>query len=277
MIENGQPWTKTLNPVRLQAWFSANIPDEDLIYKNGLAEQVMFVRDTVSGLISRSYIEYKRLPKVISTHTSKSVKLPVYYFNSAYAKLVLRNNFHDWKVSVDSKVGPLEFELDDLCDTKSDVHAVYCEGFQDEWVFPAYEKSQERFTVELRDKFSLYTFLFLLRRAALAQGRFRKTEVELRLAVLELLLTKLDEFHERKRDGKVPTEQRMHGYRIAEAFESLLSEAANTPGIARHPKLRAAFRAMREASRYKLQDSRKPARAGLKLVWDEIGVIAGDA
>lgn len=273
MTEHQEPWTKKLDPVQLQAWFMANKPDEDLIYKSGLADQVMFVRDTVSGLVARSYIEYKRLPKVISTHTSKSVKLPVYYFNSAYARLIMRYNFHDWKVSVLSNVGPLELKLDDLCGTKGDINSCYCEGFQNEWVFPAYGKNQERFTVELRDKFSLYTFLFLFRRAALAQGSFHKTQVETKLALIELLLTKLDEFHEREKAGKVPDAQRMHGYRIAEVFESLLAETTHSPGIARYPKLEGAFQVMHEASRFKLQDTRKPAREALKLVWDAANAI----
>lgn len=259
-------WGRAMNPVRLQDWFNANMPAEALIYKDGMVDQVMFVRDAITGLLARSYFEYERLPKVVSTHMSKSVRLPVYYFDSAYTKLIMRNNFYDWKVSVESKTGPLDLDLEGLCGTEEAIQDCYCEGFRTEWVLPAYAKSQERFTVELRDRYHLYTFLFLLKRAALHQGVFARKEIGVKLKHLDLLLTKLDEFHEKKRAGKIPHEQRMHGYRIASAFNALRDEAMKAPGVPRYPRLDGAFQKFWEGSRFDLQDDRKSARALLTEV-----------
>ena len=263
-------WGKAIQPERLQSWFNANMPAEDLIYKDGMSRQVMFVRDTITGLLARSYFEYKRLPKVISTHTSKSVMLPVYYFDSAFAKLIMRNNFYDWKVSVESKVGPLDLDLEGLCGISEPISSCYCEGFRTEWVFPAYSHDKTKFTVEVMDKHGLYTFLFLLRRAALHQGKFAKKEVQTKLGHLSLLLTKLDEFAERKKAGKVPTEQRMHGYSIEHAFEAIRDEARRTPGILHYPMICQAFDSFWKGSRFNLQEDRAPARKLLAEVQDAL-------
>ena len=78
---------------KLNDWWSNNKPDENLIYKNGLTEQCVFVRDKLMGnlflYIATDYLKYKKLwderckilddfmPDVIGTHYSKSVLLPV--------------------------------------------------------------------------------------------------------------------------------------------------------------------------------------------------------
>ena len=43
----------------LQKWFEKNIPDENLIWKNGLADQVIFIRDTIPAVLARSSEEYR--------------------------------------------------------------------------------------------------------------------------------------------------------------------------------------------------------------------------
>lgn len=79
--------------VKINEWWSNNKPDEKLIYKDGLAEQCLFVRDTLMlNLfidIATDYLKYgdysderneiyhNFVPLVIGTHYSKSVKLPV--------------------------------------------------------------------------------------------------------------------------------------------------------------------------------------------------------
>lgn len=267
-------WGKAIDPTPLQTWFSANMPAEDLIYKDGMSQQVMFVRDTITGVLARSYFEYKRLPKVISTHTSKSVKLPVYYFNSAYAKIIMRCNFHDWKVSVESKVGPMDMDLDRLCGTKEPIPTCYCEGFRTEWVFPPYSQNKEKFTVEIRDKYQLYTFLFLLRRAALRDGIFAKQEVQTKLKHLELLLTRLDAFHVEKREGKVSHARRMHGWEIGSAFEAIRDEASKVSGVLRYPKLDAAFEALWQGTKFNLQDDRSGPRKLVAAVQHELNAIS---
>ncbi len=68
-------------PVDLTAWVRVNRPDEKLIYGKFLGDQVCFVRDTLCFLLFPTYEEWKdNQPLVISTHYSKSVKLPIFQF-----------------------------------------------------------------------------------------------------------------------------------------------------------------------------------------------------
>ena len=76
--------------------------------------------------------------------------------------MILRNNFYDWKVSVDSKI-PINIDFLNLFDTKEKIHSVYCEGFKEEQVFGCYEENKNQFSFSLSDDFKLYTFLFLLK------------------------------------------------------------------------------------------------------------------
>ena len=49
---------------KLNDWWSNNKPDENLIYKNGLTEQCVFVRDKLMGnlflYIATDYLKYKK-------------------------------------------------------------------------------------------------------------------------------------------------------------------------------------------------------------------------
>jgi hypothetical protein len=245
------------------------MPKPEMYYAEAMKHQVMFVRDTVSARLARSGLELSRFSKVISTHTSKSVKLPVYYFDSAWAKLALRCNFHDWKVSVESKVGPLALNLDGLCDTEKPIPHCYCEGFMPGWVFPAYKKDSSKFTVELGRDYDLYTFLFLLRQAAYSRGELDKLVLRKRVGHLRMLLDKFDGFNALRRAKKVPDGQRMLGFIIRGVFDSLLSECLHSPGIPQHPEILRAFDALKEATQYKLEENSKEARKML-LVTEEV-------
>lgn len=96
--------------MQLQKWFNDNMPDDNLIYGNGMKDQVMWVRDHFAYMVWRSFRKefdakgddydvheekFKTLT-VTSTHTSKSVLLPVYEFNMFGTVIKLRGNFHDW-------------------------------------------------------------------------------------------------------------------------------------------------------------------------------------
>jgi len=253
-------WGDAIQPEPLQRWFMAHIPKEEMFYAKSLEHQVMFVRDTITGLLSRSQLDYKRLPRVISTHTSKSVKLPVYYFDAVWAKLILRCNFYDWKVSVESKVGPLALDLDGLCGIEKPIPHCYCEGFMSEWVFSAYKENSSKFTVELGRDYDLYTFLFLLRQAAYKHGEFDKSTLQRRVGHLKVLLDKFEAFNKQKAAKRVPDGQRMHGFTIRDVFDSLLSECRNSPGVPKHPKILKALDDLKGATQYKLEENFREAK-----------------
>ena len=162
---------------KLNDWWSNNKPDENLIYKNGLTEQCVFVRDKLMGnlflCIATDYLKYKKfwderckilddfMPDVIGTHYSKSVLLPVMEMDLSKIglKIVLRNNFYDWCISVES-----ENEVD--CDFMGLItdQKGYFEGFPSDRIYKNYsENNKKNFSVVLNDKYEVYTFVYLLR------------------------------------------------------------------------------------------------------------------
>ncbi len=84
-------------------WEKKNQPDENLIYKNGLsvqAKQGLAIINLVNFVMPES--------KVASTHSSKSVGLPVqmfkiFHYENGGAFVFVRDNFYDIKMSVVSE------------------------------------------------------------------------------------------------------------------------------------------------------------------------------
>ena len=163
--------------VKINEWWSNNEPDEKLIYKDGLAEQCLFVRDTLMlNLfidIAADYLKYgdysderneiyhNFVPLVIGTHYSKSVKLPVMEMDMSKIGLniILRYNFYDWCISVESN---------DVvnCDFMGLVTGQkgYFEGFPTDRIYDNYSsQNNKQFSVVLNNKYQVYTFMFLLR------------------------------------------------------------------------------------------------------------------
>lgn len=162
---------------RLNDWWSNNEPDENLIYKSGLEEQCIFVRDILMQRmfikIASDYLKYKPfsderseiyhsfVPSVIGTHYSKSVKLPVMEMDLSKIglKVILRYNFYDWCISVES-------EKDVDCDFMGLVtdQKGYFEGFPQDRIYDTYsENNKKKFSICLNDKYDVYTFMFLLK------------------------------------------------------------------------------------------------------------------
>lgn len=163
--------------VKINEWWSNNEPDEKLIYKDGLAEQCLFVRDTLMlNLfidIATDYLKYgdysdesneiyhNFVPLVIGTHYSKSVKLPVMEMDMSKIGLniILRYNFYDWCISVESN--------DEVnCDFMGLVTGQkgYFEGFPTDIIYDNYSsQNNKQFSVVLNNKYQVYTFMFLLR------------------------------------------------------------------------------------------------------------------
>ena len=152
-------------PVDVTAWIRVNEPDKNLIYAKGLGDQVCFVRDRLCQLLRSTYEEWcDNPPLVISTHYSKSVKLPVFQINlEKYGiEMVLRYNFYDWKISVKSDK-PLDFDYMGLFNPTEEISYFYCEGFPKDKVYGSYDQSHSQFTIEIGSHYNLYTFIFLLK------------------------------------------------------------------------------------------------------------------
>ncbi len=150
--------------MKLKEWAITNQPDKDLIYGEAYWEQIMFIRDSIGNIFAFSYKEYEEFRDtilVIGEHMSKSVKLPVYQFTWKDVIVTLRNNFYDWKVSVEA-IFPLEIPSIRLFKDYVQ-NPLHCEGFPKEFVYGAYSLNHSKFTIELNHKACvLYTFLYLL-------------------------------------------------------------------------------------------------------------------
>lgn len=166
-------------PVDVTAWIRVNEPDENLIYAKGLGDQVCFVRDRLCQLLRSTYEEWRdNPPLVISTHYSKSVKLPVFQINlEKYGiEMVLRYNFYDWKISVKSDKPRISITWDFLIPQKR-FHIFTARDFRETRFMAAMSRvtpssllksalittctlsfSYSRTTWELKEKIKMYLF-----------------------------------------------------------------------------------------------------------------------
>lgn len=164
----------------LQAWFNQQrekTPSE-MIWKDASSHQIMFARDQLCYLVGAGldYEEARDLCTVIATHTSKSVELPVYNFErpDLGLRLVARENFFNWKLSVISET-PIVADFGGLFKTTPPVapeytgnplSSCYFEGFPRELVFGYYEASDKRqWSAEIGGDYGMYTTLFLIMRS----------------------------------------------------------------------------------------------------------------
>lgn len=158
-------------PVPLQDFISDNLigQKDDLIFKTAGLDQACFVRDKIHWLFAQGpdgdarYQWKKRHPvRVISTHRSKSVVLPVYEIAVPdEVVVVMRGNFYDWKVSVTSERSYPDL-FHDLIRRDQEISAVYCEGFKTEWVHGSFNNDRRSYTVEIPTEQMLWTFCWLL-------------------------------------------------------------------------------------------------------------------
>lgn len=144
--------------VPITKWYLSNEPDDNLIYKNGVGEQVVYFRDTIGQ-------QLLGMPGyVVSTHTSKSCKLPVVEYSHQRFRLRVRANFFNYAfiLETERKV-PYKAEKIASVDNDYDKHSVYYEGFPATW-FESKEDDPYGFDHRLQgrigDKFSFYTFVW---------------------------------------------------------------------------------------------------------------------
>ena len=185
----------------LQPWYDrwlAEHADTNLIYVGRDARgevtlpQVHFVRDDLAGLFWADvpYDARKTAPPredcketalVIGEHSSKSVRLPVYSLErpDLGIQVVLRENYHDWNVSVISET-PIAadlrgFQLDyaraeDRARYPKGFRAPgswgYCffQGFPHEVQFGPHSENPRRFSLCINSDYEVYTFVWLLMR-----------------------------------------------------------------------------------------------------------------
>jgi len=88
----------------LEAWGNANVPNENLIYRSGVASQLRKIGG-VAAILPNYSQDACHPPRVVGQHRSKSVGLPVTCFKFApygqvSAYCFIRDNFYNTKVVV---------------------------------------------------------------------------------------------------------------------------------------------------------------------------------
>jgi hypothetical protein len=156
---------------RLQKWANDNAPPEEMYWKNAYWSQIIFVRDRVAGTLARTYEEYKDFVGVDGTHTSKSIKCPVYKIDLKVPKfgdkdkivqIWMRYNYYNWNISIDSEV-PLTCDFLNTFNDESGYGYCFCEGMQDK-KFGRYRDNNQKFTVCIEDDYVAYTFFRCLKK-----------------------------------------------------------------------------------------------------------------
>jgi len=139
--------------------------NKDMRYYKAAWEQINFVRDELRYLLFPVLEDdsSKYRCSVVSTHTSKSIVLPVYLIECYGMKFYIRNNFHNWKISV---VSPVDIDIDFsnlITDRDKKIPSILCEGFKQEWVFGRHQDNHKEFTVELWNSYyAVFTFFWLI-------------------------------------------------------------------------------------------------------------------
>ncbi len=147
---------------QLQDWANEHQPNNDLLWHKGFEHQFLFVRDDLSRLFSVTFEDWKANPvRVVGTHRSKSVLLPVYSLAFGGIEVRLRYNFYNWKLSIKSN-RPVPDNFFQLIDREERISPIYFEGFPRNWCFGPYCKNPKRFSAEIGKDYDLYTFLYLV-------------------------------------------------------------------------------------------------------------------
>jgi len=151
-------------PQNLNEWSLENMPAENLFFRDNFAGQVFFVQNfLLRALYGDNFPKIRAIDiMVIATHISKSVILPVYQFTLPNGvRITMRNNFYDWKVSVDSPFS-ISMKPMGLFDPKQRISSCFCEGFPSQMIFEGYAQNPRQFTLGFPTDYHFWTFMFLL-------------------------------------------------------------------------------------------------------------------
>lgn len=176
-----------MTKIPLREWMADNIPDDKLRWKKSAQSQFLFFEDLGRAVLVREHWADDEMRKasgtyVISTHTSKSVLLPVVELTTPNGIVfTLRENFFNYKVSVNS---PFAVEVDffDLFDPTE--QPKFFEGFPGDGynatpgegpsrVYGPYADNNKQFSVELHMEWEVFLFVWVIARTTAAQQSVR--------------------------------------------------------------------------------------------------------
>ena len=162
---------------KLQKWISEQLIGDEMRWKGAFGAQMTFIRDHLVPLMGAGliYQEKQTIAEVISTHTSKSILLPVVEVTRGDlgVRFTMRQNFYNWKLSVLSE-RPVEVDLQGLCHvtppidkayTGDPLADVYFEGFPRDRIYRYYSQDHRKFSLEIWGDEPMWTAVFLIMRS----------------------------------------------------------------------------------------------------------------
>lgn len=135
--------------------------DDKMLWKQSAIDQELFIRETIGSNLLRVPVF------IIGKHISKSIELPVYglVFRNGI-KAIISYNFHCWVMSVElPDTLPENYLPTDLFTSGVDREVPWCYGFKKEWEYGCLQPGVTKFTVELDDKYRVFTVIYLLSKA----------------------------------------------------------------------------------------------------------------
>lgn len=156
----------TVTSQAIQLWANENEPSKEMSYFDGYWDQIMFVRDQIRFLLGvDGHGQTDDKVRVVGTHVSKSIKLPVFELDlqEKYGlKIFMRDNFHDWKVSIKSD-RDIDCDFMNLFEEIEAISYLYCEGMTKDQIFGMHKENKKEFTIEIYNNYQLYTFMWILK------------------------------------------------------------------------------------------------------------------
>jgi hypothetical protein len=144
-------------------------------HQDGATQQVAFIRSDIAALmgIGMDYqLRRDQLIHIVGEHRSCSIVLPVFelYRPDWGLRLILRNNFYNWKLTVLSEQ-PIVADLSRLCFvtppldpeyTGNELADCYFEGFPKELIRSYYTENIREWSAEIQNNCQLWTVVYLL-------------------------------------------------------------------------------------------------------------------
>ena len=156
---------------KFQKWISEHVARDELLWKGAFGDQVSFLRGPLCYAVAwglKKLEDVEKIPDVIGTHRSKSIELPVVEYSrpDLGLRLVVRGNFHDYKLSVESE-RPIEADFTGLFDVDDSdyLSPTLFEGFPKDRIYGPYAKNHRKFSADIGTDHTLYTTVFLIMRA----------------------------------------------------------------------------------------------------------------
>ena len=121
--------------------------------------QITFIRDNLSIVFTTDWDKWNGMVSIINNHKSRSCLLPVYQITTPELIIEARNNFFDWKISVES-TKDIYIPYEGLFNPDAKWEKYFCEGV--ERIYPSYKENKRKFTIETYTNYQMYTICYLI-------------------------------------------------------------------------------------------------------------------